>query len=267
MNCLALSEFVVLQDRVLAANQLQGTLSAADKLEILLSRLAVTDHVWNDLGLGCAQLFGDTRFTWYPPRPLTCYKLWPVVSELSQSSLYFPLVCHDLVNVRQTLLHWPNAKTLRVINGPAFIARFRPHADTEYGSELSAVQRIWQTIRGPDWPEHAPESREDFFALPASILQEIRQHDAEDSMLKNLLSQQDNRFVDHENSQILDMASRKGKLFNWDAACVIDKNNFLSCIYELYAWLGLPDFRADLVGPFYDSYVAKLDHVAQTASR
>lgn len=59
INCLGLSNHVVLQDKGLARQQIDGCLTPDQKLEELLGRLQLEnkDKEWEDLGLGCIQLF------------------------------------------------------------------------------------------------------------------------------------------------------------------------------------------------------------------
>ena len=59
INCLGISDLAVFQDATLAEQQLDGKLSIDDKIEYLSNTVInSTKNNWNDLHLGCIQLFG-----------------------------------------------------------------------------------------------------------------------------------------------------------------------------------------------------------------
>jgi hypothetical protein len=60
MNCLSLNDQCVFRDSNLAEKQLRSNFNVQDKISYLFTELekSLIHKNWNDLGLGCHQLFG-----------------------------------------------------------------------------------------------------------------------------------------------------------------------------------------------------------------
>ena len=120
MNCMGLSDNMVLQAQSLAQAQIDGNFSFDDKKEYILSHMKdedITNGGWSDIGLGCCNLFG-TSFE------LLEDKIWTgnqhesigdtvrFLSSKRNNKWQFSLVCHS----RNVTRLFPNAKIVTFKN-------------------------------------------------------------------------------------------------------------------------------------------------------
>lgn len=125
ISCLGLSDNCVLQDQELACKQLQKNFSTDDKINYIDDKLqqARDELVWNDLGLGCGQLFGvenDQYLNEYPEIFKNRYH--NIVDSLSNSSKHlFFKVAHNTLYLDAYLKVWPNARLIVFKNYQDFI--------------------------------------------------------------------------------------------------------------------------------------------------
>lgn len=147
INSLGLCDQAVFQDSELAEKQLLGNFNSGDKLEFLLSMIDKNNTgEWNDLGLGCVQLFGASERDYsesIPPRnnvhgeqtiPYTVnnitVNLKKIIETLSNGDLRFFLVVHDVSNLLPILNVWRNAKVI-VFTNTANFKRLRNHKNND----------------------------------------------------------------------------------------------------------------------------------------
>lgn len=155
LNSLGLCDQAVFQDSVLAEKQLSGRFNCSDKLAYLLDMIEKnTLGKWNDLGLGCVQLFGSSERDYsdnIPPRnnihgeQTSLYtvgnltlNLKKIIEPLSNGELKFFLVVHDVLNLLPILDVWKNAKLI-VFTNTANFNRLRNHSGKD------TYQKVWDS--------------------------------------------------------------------------------------------------------------------------
>lgn len=143
INSIGLSDSAVFQDSVLADKQISGQFSKEHKFSYLTSKIqSVTDR-WNDLDLGCGQLF-NVNPELYFETPVKI-KFNDVIPRIIDNQLYFFLVAHRPLLLQQYLKFWINAKVVILENYNHFINdRIR--------------QRFWRRVKHQNWPETSPRS-------------------------------------------------------------------------------------------------------------
>lgn len=100
INALGLSTSGCLQHSVLAKLQLDNNLPPEKKLKFLLEKLSASQYYWDDLGLGCIQLFGhqlDNN---------------TIVADLIAKDIKFFKVAHNLKNLISILNTWQKAPVI-----------------------------------------------------------------------------------------------------------------------------------------------------------
>ena len=122
INCLGLSDDAVLQNQDFAKKQLIGKFSQQDKINYIFNELEKhkTNLVWNDLGLGCHQLFNYNYLNYTSIDSIDVNNFNEVVTPLSQGNKKFFHVGHtfdNLVNFRNI---WKNSKIILFKNTPTF---------------------------------------------------------------------------------------------------------------------------------------------------
>jgi len=114
INALGLSSGALFQDRLLAQRQLNNAFSSRDKIEYLLTRLAMHDAntLWNDLDLGCIQLFGLDQFD------INCNSgaNINIIKESIVKRKYIFIVAHNRLEEQKILSRWNNARIIKLYN-------------------------------------------------------------------------------------------------------------------------------------------------------
>lgn len=128
-NALGLSTGAVFQDPFLAEQQLRGELSSADKLRILVERINQNSVDWDDLRMGCQQLFGFSSELYVKDfvELKTQWQFRPVIEELSNSNTYFTVMANDVHVLKRMLQVWPNAGVVIFDNPRSFMTVIRPN--------------------------------------------------------------------------------------------------------------------------------------------
>lgn len=109
INCLGLSDNAILQHK----DFIDYTI--AEKWNEIKTQLAIADHngEWADLGMGCAQLFGDD--------PLNPDTFNEEIDRVSNSGRYFFIAAHFRHILQRVLEIWPNAQIISYFNGKDFV--------------------------------------------------------------------------------------------------------------------------------------------------
>jgi hypothetical protein len=255
LNCMALSDGFVLQCQNLAEQQMCGELTARKKLDLLLCRLKETKDRWNDLELGCAQLWGDTSFQ-RDARPgfsLSRCKLFPVIAKLSWSHLYFPMIIHDLPTLEIAVQSWPNCRILVLENSESFVAQYRP----------LKMLRTWQQLRGAGWPEQVPTTLDQYYDLPEFVQRELENFQVSNLLLQSLLWEKDQLALFQDHRERLQTVLDKHRHEKWNVNWYLDRDVFCEAIKKLYESYNLEDFVAANVLEYRDLYMATLDRLVQ----
>jgi len=160
VNCLGLSDQSLFQSADLSVMQLNGLFDYSQKLNYLLTKLDKVDDKWNDLGLGCHQLFGISNSSYryivankIQPQDLT-YS--PLIGEITNSnSHYFYLVAHSSEVLECHLKVWKNPKIIMLTNFHEFIGTYRSNvwnadAEIKWINTITNVCQpniVWDTSR------------------------------------------------------------------------------------------------------------------------
>lgn len=230
INALGLSTRAVLQDADLATQDINGLLSQQDKFNTLKNRLlnVVTDQ-WNDLGLGCIQLFGDYV---NPLEP---------IPTLSNSSYHFFVVAHDYKQFSALYQQWNRAKIIVFDKPDKFIKYRREHLKRNYH---------WQLIRSKQWPIDPPRTLDELHHLDLNIQEEIYK---DFGGFVELLTAES--FVITNDARKL---STIPNAYYWNNNRYFSKLETVDGIKQLYNYLQLPDFNQEYVSEYYDLWIDQL---------
>jgi len=251
MNCLALSQHAVLQDADLARAQIAGQLDVVGKYELLQKRLRAAEHGWNDLGMGCHQLFNDVNYTNKPILHTRFFHFHPVIHDLSWDNNYFFLAAHSAMQLRGQLKIWYNAKVVCFYNTHEFLQQYR----SRY---LHAFMTTWCRIKGKSWPDMPPDSLDQYWQLSDAVRQELKDMGVDQKLQSVLLWQHDQQDLEHQNQQIFSQLRQTHRWHAWDCDQYLDRDRFHLGIAGLYKDLELDDFDPDLTMGFYDAWISRL---------
>jgi hypothetical protein len=179
INCLSLTDQCVFRDSLLAEKQLTSGFVTADKLNYLHTQLntSVINKKWNDLGLGCANLFGVPNEFYLTEYPEIIQKQFNyVINDLIKSEKYLFLVAHSIQQLDAYFKFWSNAKVIFLTDYREFIKQ------RGYSKKVAipALRRYWNIIRTESWQAEPPSTIDEFHQLPKLIQDElIEQHRGE----------------------------------------------------------------------------------------
>ena len=111
-NCLGLSDQCYLQDIDLVKLQLNNKLNPTDKFNLLTERLNAVGDSWDDLELGCHQLFGNK---------FNAVKFYPEINTLAQQDKLFFAVAHNPDILEKLMKIWPTASVIYFNNNNKFL--------------------------------------------------------------------------------------------------------------------------------------------------
>jgi len=250
LNCLGLGDRFVLQDADIAKKQLDNKITKQEIFDELMFRLSRVNGRWNDLNLGCVELFGNRMFTHKLLDGLTLKHLPfnSIVHDLSYGSHYFPLITHNIYELEPILSHWPNARIINLVNYEKFKHFYRP----------SPIYLNWQQLRGGSWPSAPPETLDQYQQLSTSVQKELDQFGASNWILSGLLWQCDIDTVNKAETSYLNKIFSKNLVFNWNVDCYFDQNLFLKNLENIYNWLDIGEVNQHQILQFYTAYLQKL---------
>lgn len=220
INCLGLSADAVFQHKHLARRQLIDNYNTDNKIDYIRNKIRQTQISWNDLDLGCEQLFGiknETYLTKIPESNLFA----SVISELSHSDHKFFLVAHSEQYLKQYIARWPNAKLIIFENCSKFV-----------------IFRSWKTLRGYDWPLKSPNF-DCMDTLPALI---------ENDLVTVLKNETTFEREGHYSNQII----------YWNTGSFFSKSNMIKEIQKLYQLLNLSNFNESYILEYYNIWIDKI---------
>ena len=144
LNCLGLSENFLLQDINLAIQQIQGLLTTEKKFNLLQQRLRKITTTWNDLDLGCRELFGVDNIRYHRPviKAQDIDSFNPELKTVIDSNCYFGSVNHSAYTLKKQLDVWNNATVIRLINTNDFVYHWRPYQVIESNNEYNSFSDI-----------------------------------------------------------------------------------------------------------------------------
>lgn len=169
INSLGVANNACLQSIALTQRQLQGTISSDDKKQFIRNVLAGVTDKWNDLLMGSTTMLGVSESLYVIEDPATA-QYWPWyngVSDLTHSNQKFFIDVHDAAHLAGLLQVWRNAQVIVIENCQEFLKQRRVNYSRQ------ELQAYWNSIRGADWPEIAPETWSEFCSLPVNIQNEL----------------------------------------------------------------------------------------------
>ena len=167
MNCMGLSDSMVLQSQSLAQAQIDGTFSFDDKKEYILSHMKNEDikkGEWGDLELGCSQLFIDgadkSDTHWGLVYNIKTGKQHSSITDTARflsskrnNKWLFGLVCH----LNYLPLALPNAKIIAFKNNTSMV-----NHRTSFLPVKHIFHNFTATVENGGWDEGITERVSDF---------------------------------------------------------------------------------------------------------
>jgi hypothetical protein len=249
INCLGLSDDAVFLSNTMAAKQLNLTFSQSDKIGYLNTAIGKITNTWNDLGLGEKEFFGVGNTEYYlRPQLVKQAPFDPVISKLSHSDKKFFTVAHGEWELGPILNVWPNAKVIIFKNCKQFM---------NYRTK-SNLQRLWDALKGADWPDVAPLSASEFATLPQFIKSELAlagdigtiiHKMAYDELVLNDYYNAMEKYVDHA--------------IYWDTNHYFSEDETIGEIKKLYELYNLNNFNVELIKQYYRLWISKLVELTQ----
>ena len=171
INSLGISTGAVLQDAKLAEEDLAGNLSSLDKLNILKSRMP-TNGAWNDLGLGCMELFGVhySKYDYHSYDECCNFDFNPVIDPLSNSNRLFFAVDNRVLKPSIYKSVWYYAKVIAFDNSERFVRERARLPGLEHVNKLAQY-----FIGDKPWPNTLPVKTdlrwdtENYYSLDATL--------------------------------------------------------------------------------------------------
>jgi hypothetical protein len=252
INCLGLSNQAVFQDIELAKLQIGGNFPPEKKINLLLQRLDDTKNQWNDLNLGCYQLF-DQNFA----NGNLTNNINDDVKLLIVNKLFFFIVAHTDDALSNILTIWPNAKIIYIVNYQSFTDTYRTFISDRY-KNIDKLQQGWNKIKKPGWPKDPPASVQSLTLFSKEVVEEL--HNEQHINLVNLIFNDNCR--DYEYTKSLDKIKFLAKNSKWieifDAKCYLDENIMVKQISDMYKKLELLDFNEQYIKQYYRNWIKKL---------
>jgi hypothetical protein len=234
-----LTDQCVLRDAVLAKTQLVSGFDVVKKLSYLSTKLeqAKQHKRWNDLELGCYNLFGVDNLNYLLEYPEVLEKKFNyIIPQLIDQKKYLFIVAHTMQILEALQKFWTNARVIFFVEYDQFIQQ-RGYKNSTV--DLKKIHQYWATVKGIDWPEQPPLSQSDFLKLPTSVQQELTENFNGEifrwfdySDLANELTQRDV----YKCHNLL-----KNKSFIWNVAETFN-GDVDKCLLDLHRcadWLGL----------------------------
>jgi hypothetical protein len=172
INCLSLSDQCVLRDAILAEQQLSVGIDVEKKLIYLQSQLATSKRtgLWNDLALGCANLFGIPGLAYLEKYPEIIQKQFNyVIPQLIKQQKYLFIIAHSTQYLDAYCKFWTNARVI-------FMTEYHEFVQRRYMRKKNPSPMLldyWNTVKGPNWPVYPPMTNKEFLLLPKLVQTEL----------------------------------------------------------------------------------------------
>jgi hypothetical protein len=253
-----LANSIALSRQAVLSHQQLTTFTSEQKLDWLCNGYdSMSSTIWQDLDLGCIQLFGNTHNLISYKDKISESTKWQynnIIPKLIKQQKYFFVVAHNSNRLVWLTQIWPNAKIIRFVNYVDFMKKYRPYdlsIVSQGGPSLSLKKHIadwWQDHRNESWPALPPLTLDDY-QLPeyqkiAADIEPINQ------FIVNLTIQPQYDLT----GTVLDHWST-----DWDAACYLDQELYLQQLEILYNKIGLVDFDANNVKQLYARWTKALE--------
>lgn len=243
VNCMSLSRYACPQD----PTSIEYLISNPDDYDCRFACVMKTlppsvnqMHEWiPKFEFGDHQVYGKVYQNWITGT-LPSDEVGNLVEPISKSGLRYFLTSHGGSNTVNNLLHiWPNSQVLMLINYSKFSSisyKLKGIGTKTYLDHAgNYCKEQYLQIAGTSWPcwkdfEETGYDVRQFGHLSPGIINEITQ-------FYPLVNLQDTILFDID-------------------SCIFDQDKFLQSVSVLYNKLQFDDFNADLVGRFWQSYIA-----------
>lgn len=241
INNLGLNDHAVFQDATLACRQINGDFSYNDKLSYLLTQFkhTVKNAKWNDLGLGCGNLFGSRGIDYQTKYPeILANQIDPSIPLIISENLFLFLVAHDTMVLKSILNFWTNAKVIGFTNFENFI-NTRSTNLFKYDKHGKRRLDYWNSIKGESWPDSPPKSKSEFLLLPDWMQTELV--DNFKNEISRLFDTRDQWVELYENDISKIKKELNSRFYQIDVdEFYKDEQTFLSTLKDCLQWLDLP---------------------------
>ena len=239
MNSLGLSNFSVFQSQKFAKKQLEGKFSKLDKINYLLNELEKV-QVWNDLNLGCEQLFEKTHLgiKSLKIQNLTddirnLFDFPSVIEDIIKQDYYLFVACHDITTLARVLNFWPNAQVIEFVNYTNFQKKYRAVHNSDY-----------DIFKGESWPDNFP-SMQEYLNLESSVQLDMENY------------YEGFRYFRNNKKQVNNI------IFEWNTDNYMSYEDTLFYFKELCKILNLNDIDLEDFKLYYKSWIDKLSELSK----
>ena len=240
---MGLSDGAVFQDATFAEMQLSDNFTTDKKLRYLLTSIEQTNE-WNDLGMGCEALFGQTENQYTHPNIKLDFL--PVIDQLSNSNKYFFIVVHFPLHITNILKQWPNAKVISFVNYDSFISnRIHKNLDIELSYKLT---QCWKKVADTSWGK-APETAEEYHNLPLRIRKEDEAHHAH-ALYKIV--------VDLDSNEFKRVTNKITESKTWNTEGYNSTEETVEHIESLYNMFNLTSVKREYLEQYYNAWINKI---------
>lgn len=263
INCLSLNNSGVLRNAALAEQQLNSGFSVSEKIKYLTSQLDLTASrkQWNDLGLGCFELYGFKNVEYLNHDGSIDNKFNNVVLRLMQNQKYLFIIAHSIQYLDAYYDFWPNAKTIFLIDYYKFVQDRGGYKQSI--NRLQELNDYWNVVKGPDWPSNPPLNQHEFLQLDRSVQDELT-----DQFNKEIFKwfvktpcEIHDSIVDQRLTQL------KNRAFSWSVKDNFTGNEevFLFNLTQCAQWLGITidAHKSDII-EYYRRWRNTIDQLKQS---
>lgn len=261
INCLGLTDNAVFQDAVLVHRQLKNEFDVTAKLNFLIEKLEDTQagKTWNDLALGCKELFGIATKE-YLSGPLELKKYWNInqaVQRAIDNDKYLFLVSHSNLFLKRAMEVWPNARVVVFDNCDYFIHHKRRF------TTWPVLPTIWDNIRDETWTSNPPMSFEEYYALPDSVKDNLEDRFGDYYLqqlinyfrgLEDVVLKEKTQLEDQELAEII----KHKNVQRWSTKWYFNQDDCVKQLRQLANTLGIADIDYNAVVVYYNKYMESL---------
>jgi|APSaa5957512535_1039671.scaffolds.fasta_scaffold20139_2 hypothetical protein len=230
INCLGLSNDASLQNSKLL------NLPTVEKFNILMSSLQNITDSWDDLNLGCKQLYGLSA------RDIQKQNISKTVEIINNKLNGYSGVCFLVIHTPEELsnaMHiWSKPRIVIFKNTDTFIKH-------RLGIKAK-LKNYWDTVSQKDWPVNAPTTVDEYIKLPQHIYNDLEVKHS-NKIYEMIMCYDDPLQQFHAIIQDNDVNY-------WDTEWYFSKINTIIHINKLYKILKLPSVDNEYIEMYYDKW-------------
>lgn len=253
INCLGLNEQAFFNNTQLIKKQIQKEFTVSDKLKYIQQEFNKIKNSWNDLSLG---------FGYHEPNSETFKHrhLQPVDYTSAVDNYYIFLHTHTIDTANLIISAWPNSSTILFYNSQKFL-KWRKYLE-------NLVQSDWDSIKGSDWPQKAPQSRDEFNSLSEKIINEFDRFGNKELLCDFKSKIEYNQtllyYLELENSNFWadKHPLNTDNLIYWDNDWYFSEDKTIEQIKQLYSLFSLSNFNELAIRDYYRQWFATLEKLS-----